>query len=65
MNEDYYAAIDKMEKAKVSREYIVGWASGYLNNPKVEEQRVNDAYEAGYTDGEEKNADNFSAWEGK
>ena len=65
MNEDYYAAIDKMEKAKVSREYIVGWASGFLNNPKVEEQRVNDAYEAGYTDGEEKNAGNFSAWEGK
>ena len=47
MNQDYYAAIDKMEKASVSREYIVGWASGYLQNPKVEEQRVNDAYEAG------------------
>ncbi|HEC19182.1 MAG TPA: hypothetical protein ENI97_07545 [Gammaproteobacteria bacterium] len=65
MNEDYYAAIDKMEKANVSRDYIVGWASGYLQNPKVEEQRLNEAYEAGYADGEAKNADNFSAWEGK
>lgn len=65
MNQDYYAAIDKMEKASVSREYIVGWASGYLQNPKVEEQRVNDAYEAGYTDGEDKNSDNFSEWVNK
>ncbi|MBL1278243.1 MAG: hypothetical protein COB30_019380 [Ectothiorhodospiraceae bacterium] len=65
MNQDYYASIDKMEKANVSREYIVGWASGYLQNPKVEEQRINDAYEAGYSDGEEKNDANFSEWEGK
>ncbi|MCF6256681.1 MAG: hypothetical protein L3K25_10370 [Gammaproteobacteria bacterium] len=65
MNEDYYAAIEKMEKANVSREYIVGWASGFLQNPKVEEQRVNDAYEAGYADGEAKNDSNFSAWKSK
>jgi hypothetical protein len=65
MNTDYYAAIDKMEKANVSREYVVGWASGYLQNPKIEEQRSTEAYEAGYTDGEEKNADNFEAWVGK
>lgn len=65
MNEDYYAAIDKMEKANVSREYVIGWASGYLQNPKREEQRVNEAYEAGYSDGEAKNADNFEAWVGK
>lgn len=65
MNEDYYAAIDKMEKANVSREYIVGWASGYLQNPKREEQRVNDAYEAGYTDGEAKSDASFDGWVGK
>jgi hypothetical protein len=65
MNQDYYAAIDKMEKANVSREYVLGWASGYLQNPKREEQRVNEAYEAGYNDGEAKNADNFTAWVGK
>ena len=65
MNNEYYAAIDKMEKANVSREYIVGWASGFLQNPKLEEQRINDAYEAGYTDGESQNADNFKEWVGK
>jgi hypothetical protein len=62
MNEEYYAAIDKMEKAKVSREYVVGWASGYLQNPKREEQRVTEAYEAGYTDGEAKNDASFEQW---
>jgi len=65
MNEKYYAAIDKMEKANVSREYIVGWASGFLNNPKLEEQRVNDAYEAGYSDGEAQNDTNFNDWVSK
>jgi len=65
MNDVYYSTIDKMEKANVSREYVVGWASGFLQNPKREEQRLNDAYEAGYSDGEEKNSDNFSSWVGK
>ena len=65
MNEDYYAAIDKMEKSNVSREYIVGWASGYLQNPKREEQRLNEAYEAGYDDGEAKNGTSFDAWVNK
>jgi hypothetical protein len=27
-----------------------------------EEQRVNEAYEAGYADGEEKSTDNFGNW---
>ena len=65
MNKEYYAAIDKMEKANVAREYIVGWASGFLHNPKREEQRINDAYESGYADGEEKNDGNFDSWVGK
>jgi len=65
MNSDYYESIDKMEKAKVSRDYIVGWASGYLQNPMREEQRITDAYEAGYNDGTEKNADNFKEWVNK
>jgi hypothetical protein len=65
MNPIYYDTIDKMEKAKVSRDYIVGWASGFLHNPKVEEQRENDAYEAGYNDGFEQKTDNFSAWANK
>jgi hypothetical protein len=33
-----------------------------LKNPKREEQRLTEAYEAGYTDGEEKTTDNFSNW---
>lgn len=65
MNEVYYETIDKMEKANVSRDYVVGWASGFLKNPKIEEQRVTDAYEAGYTDGEEQNGDNYKNWTGK
>lgn len=65
MNEVYYETIDKMEKANVSREYVVGWASGFLKNPKREEQRLNEAYEAGYADGEEQNSDNYAKWAGK
>ena len=62
MNSEYYDSINKMEKAKVSRDYIVGWASGYLQNPMREEQRVTEAYEAGYTDGSDKKTDNFTGW---
>lgn len=65
MNSTYYQTIDKMEKAKVARDYIVGWASGYLHNPKVEEQRVTEAYDAGYSDGMNQKPDGFSAWAGK
>ena len=48
----YYETVDKLEKMGVQREYIQGWVGGYLGNPKREEQRVTDAYEAGYDDGE-------------
>jgi hypothetical protein len=46
----------------VERAYIQGWAGGFLGNPKLEEQRVTPAYEAGYEDGassETKNAEQF------
>lgn len=62
MSNTYYQAIDTMEKSGVNAEYINGWACGFLNNPKREEQRVTEAYEAGYKDGAEKKADNFKAW---
>ena len=62
MNSEYYNAITKMEEAGVDPEYILGWEGGYVVNPPREEQRVTDAYEAGYEDGKEKNADNFSSW---
>ena len=51
MNSIYYDTIDKLEKMGVDREYIQGWAGGFLGNPKLEEQRVTPAYEAGYEDG--------------
>lgn len=63
MNTDnYYESVTKMEKAGVDPEYINGWQCGFLINPKREEQRLTDAYNAGYEDGTNKNADNFSGW---
>lgn len=62
MGSAYYDAIDGMEKKHVDPEYISGWASGYLRNPKREEQRTNEAYEAGYAAGLEKKAGGFEAW---
>ena len=62
MSTAYYEAIDKMQKKGVDPEYINGWACGCLHNPKREGQRLNEAYEAGYADGWEKNAGGFDAW---
>jgi hypothetical protein len=61
----YREASVKMEEAGVSSEYILGWQMGYLNSPEREEQRVTEAYSAGYEDGKDQNADNFSEWVGK
>ena len=62
MSTAYYEAIDRMEKKGVDPEYINGWASGYLHNPKREEQRVNEVYAAGYADGWDKKNDSYSSW---
>lgn len=62
MNKTYYETIDAMEKAGVNKEYINGWACGFLHNPKREEQRITEAYEAGYTDGEEEKTDGYTKW---
>jgi hypothetical protein len=62
MNQFYYDAVTKMEEMGVDEEYIQGWQAGFLQNPKREEQRVTEAYEAGYGDGEEKNLDNLGNW---
>ena len=55
----YHDHVDAMEKAGVDPEYVQGWQGGFLVNPKREEQRVTDAYEAGYDDGAARNMDNF------
>jgi hypothetical protein len=60
----YYDAVDRMQKSNVDPEYIQGWIGGYMKNPKREEQRCNDAYEAGYTDGENRETGNFENWTG-
>ena len=65
MDQLYRDAVSRMEAAGVSPDYILGWQSGYLGHPEREQQRVSDAYVAGRKDGEEKKADNFSAWTGK
>ncbi len=62
MSNAYYEAIDKMEKKGVDPEYINGWATGFLHNPKREEQRLNDAYDAGYAAGWEKQTAGFETW---
>jgi hypothetical protein len=58
----YYNAIDRMEKAGVDRDYIQGWIAGYMHNPRREEQRVNDAYDAGFEHGEGGDGDSFGDW---
>jgi len=62
MNQTYYDAVTKMEQMGVDDEYIQGWQCGFLGNPKREEQRLTDAFEAGYSDGEEKNLENLDQW---
>lgn len=62
MDTAYYEAIDRMEKKGVDPEYINGWASGFLHNPKREQQRSNEAYVAGYAHGLEKNSGSCDAW---
>ncbi len=62
MSNVYYETIDKMEKSGVDPEYVNGWASGFLHNPKREEQRVTEAYDAGYSDGAGQKTDGYKAW---
>lgn len=58
----YYDAVTRMENANVDPEYIQGWVGGFMGNPKREEQRVTEAYEAGYEAGESGDANGFEAW---
>ena len=62
VNSTYYESIDAMEKSGTDNEYVIGWASGFLGNPKREEQRTTKAYDAGYEDGEAKVTDGYKSW---
>ena len=58
MNDEYHQTLSKLEKDNVSRDYMIGWASGYLGNPRLEEQRVTEHWSAGYEDGSDKHTNN-------
>ena len=62
MNQVYRDGVKQMEEMKLQEEYILGWQGGCLGHPMREEQRLTEAYEAGYADGGEKSCDNFSNW---
>ena len=51
-----------MQEAGVSPQYVHGWASGALGNPALEEQRVTDAYTAGYEDGSNLDTQAYQQW---
>lgn len=62
MNQAYRDATTEMESLQVEQEYILGWQGGFLGHPLREEQRLNEAYQAGYDDGSAKSIDNFANW---
>ena len=62
MSNEYYNTISRLEQENVSRNYILGWATGFLGNPEIEEQRMTDDYQAGYDDGKAGNTDNAENW---
>ncbi|HEB55235.1 MAG TPA: hypothetical protein ENI98_02805 [Gammaproteobacteria bacterium] len=62
MNQTYYDAVCKMEEMGVDSEYIQGWQGGFVHNPEREEQRLNEAYSAGFEDGKNQTTENFAKW---
>ena len=64
MANGYYATVAHLEKLGINKDYIQGWVGGYLGNPEREEQRVTDAYKAGYEDGRGSVTDKAQDWQG-
>ena len=62
MDQNYHDTITKLEDANTDREYILGWIGGYMHNPQREEQRVTEAYSAGYSDGENRDTTHADDW---
>lgn len=62
MDQTYYDTVTQLEKMPADREYTLGWMGGYLQNPMREEQRVTEAYEAGYADGGNGNTESATQW---
>ncbi|MFC1664717.1 hypothetical protein ACFL17_03710 [Pseudomonadota bacterium] len=63
MDNTYYDTIENLENLNTDREYIDGWIGGFLGNPLREEQRITDAYTAGYADGRKKITENAGTWQ--
>ena len=64
MDQTYRDAVTRMEELGVDPEYILGWQGGYLGHPEREEQRVTEAYQAGFEDGQAQETGNFEDWTG-
>ncbi len=62
MSNLYYQTISELEQKNVAKDYIIGWASGFLGNPKIEEQRMTKSWESGYEDGRGKHTDGAEKW---
>ena len=62
MNQEYFAQVTELENMNADDQYILGWQEGYQDSPEVEEQRVTDAYQAGYEDGKNNNFDNVDKY---
>ena len=63
MDNAYYETVVHLEKLGIDQDYIQGWVGGYLRNPEREEQRVTDAYKAGYEDGQAGVTDKAQDWQ--
>lgn len=62
MNNTYYDAVTKMDTMNINPDYKQGWIGGYLHNPEREEQRVTEAYSAGYEDGQNQDLSQLESW---
>ena len=62
MDQAYRNTSSQMEKLGVNLDHIIRWQGGYLGHPKREEQRVSEAYDAGYNDGRERKTDGYTNW---
>lgn len=58
----YHSTLKAMHDAGVNSAYSHGWATAMLDNPALEEQRVTEAYSAGYEHGKEGVTDGYSDW---
>lgn len=59
---NYFSSLKELEEKNIQRDYITGWATGAQGSPKLEEQRVTEAYDAGFADGQAGHIDSHESW---